>query len=53
MQMFPEQMAKTLIVEAFQSRRLVVGMFVLVNGGDASRRSPVPQGLFRVDQHSH
>jgi len=31
MQMFPEQMAKTLIVEAFQSRRLVVGMFVLVN----------------------
>jgi polysaccharide chain length determinant protein (PEP-CTERM system associated) len=31
MQMYPEQIAKTLVVEAFQSRRLVVAMFVFVN----------------------
>jgi protein tyrosine kinase modulator len=31
MQMYPEQIVKTLIVEIFQSRRLVVGIFVVVN----------------------
>ncbi len=31
MQMYPEQIAKALINESFHSRRLVVGMFVIVN----------------------
>jgi polysaccharide chain length determinant protein (PEP-CTERM system associated) len=31
MQMYPEQIVKTLIVETFQSRRLVVAIFVVVN----------------------
>src|SRR5437870_11920671 len=31
MQMYPEQIANALINESFQSRRLIVGAFVLVN----------------------
>src|SRR5258706_14271640 len=31
MQMYPEQIAKALINETFHSRRLVVGLFVVVN----------------------
>ena len=31
MQMYPEQIVKALVNESFHSRRLVVGMFVIVN----------------------